>query len=305
MEITSTDTRHRHLSKTARGAFRASLMGVGLALAFVASTILPASSSAATPIALDAPDNGSPPLIAFDPTTQTTYVAWSDPHSPGVDLCVLPSAATGCLGGAPVLLEDSKYPGYSGLNHPGLGGLVVLPGGEAVVIGTPVSTGSVAWASPPGGAAFLSGNNGLQNGGQFISPVSLFYTFGNAVALSATDVGLLDDYGNFFSDSPLTAESPSIPSPNANPGEQYPRKALSTNGPEIAAEPAPAPAPAGSDIVVGVGSNNSSAQLTPAGCLNDAASGYGVSVGVVNGTSKAPGTLNHAGLPQYQLRVLR
>jgi hypothetical protein len=301
MGITSTGT--RDLSKTVRVALRTGFLGVGLALAFTAGAVLPAAASAATPVTLDAPDNGSAPLLAYDPITQTTYVAWSDPHLPGVDLCVLPPGASGCDGGAPIVLEDSKYGGYSTLNHPGLGGLVVLPGGEAVVIGTPVSTGSVAWASPAGGAAFLSGSHGLQNGGQFISPVSLFYTFGNAVALSATDVGLLDDYGNFFSDSPLTAESPSIgaPTPNTNPGEQYPGKALSTNGPEIAAEPAPAPAPVGTDVVVGVGSNNSSAQLTPPGCLNDAASGYGVSVGTVDGTSKATGTLNHEGLPAYQL----
>jgi hypothetical protein len=270
------------------------------ALATVA--VLPASALAvAAPIALDAPDNGEPPLIAYDPSTQTTYVAWSDPHLPGVDLCVLPAGAGGCEGGAPVLLEDSKYEGYSELNHPGLGGLVVLPGGEAAVIGTPVSTGSVAWASAPGGAAFLSGEHGLQNSGKFISPVSLFYTFGNAVPLNGTDVGLLDDYGNFFSDSPLTSESPAIASSNSNPGGQYPRKSLFTDGPEIAAEAAPAPAAAGTDIVVGVGSNESSADLTPPGCLNDAATGYGVSAGKVNGTSKSAGTLNNEGLPAYQL----
>ncbi len=170
------------------------------------------------------------------------------------------------------------------------------------MIGTPVSTGSVAWESPGDGSAFLSSSHGLQNGGKFISPVSLFYTFGNAVALSNTDVGLLDDYGNFFSDSPFAGpESPAISSPNSNPSGQYPRKGLDTNGPEIAAEPAPAPAPAGTDIVVGVGSNNSAAQLTPTGCLNYAATGYGVSAGEVDGTSKAGGTLNGEGLPNYQL----
>ncbi len=200
-----------------------------------------------------------------------------------------------------MLLEDSKYVGYSETNRPGLGGLVVLPNGEAVVIGTPVSTGSIAWASPAGGAAFLSGDHGLQNGGQFISPVSLYRTGGNAVALSNTDVGLLDDYGNFFSDSPFAGPESPNPAVSTNAGDQYPRKALDTDGPEIAAEPAPPPAAAGTDIVVGVGSNNSSAQLTPAGCLNDAATGYGVSVGQVDGTSKATGTLNKEGLPAYQL----
>ncbi len=283
----------------------AALLG-GLVVALVAvvlagATALAASSALAAPITLDAPDNGTPPLIAYDPSTQTTYVAWEDPHFPGVDLCVLPADTTACEGGAPVLLEDSKYVGYSETNRPGLGGLVVLPNGEAVVIGTPVSTGSIAWASPAGGAAFLSGNHGLQYGGQFISPVSLYYTGGNAVALSNTDVGLLDDYGNFFSDSPFAGPESPNPAATTNPGGQYPRKALDTDGPEIAAEPAPVPAAAGTDIVVGVGSNNSSAQLTPPGCLNDAATGYGVSVGQVDGVSKATGTLNKEGLPAYQL----
>lgn len=285
-----------------RGALLGSLALTltGVALAGVA--MFAASALALTPpIALDAPDNGTPPLIAYDPSTSTTYVAWEDPHFPGVDLCVLSGGSSGCSGGEPVLLEDDKYVGYTSTNRPGLGGLVVLPGGEAVVIGTPVATGSIAWASPAGGAAFLSGNHGLQNGGQFISPVSLYYTFGNAVALSSTDVGLLDDYGNFFSDSPFAGPESPNPAATTNQDGQYPRKALDTDGPEIAAEPAPAPAAAGTDVVVGVGSNNSSAQLTPSGCLNDAASGYGVSVGKVEGTSKAAGTLNHEGLPPYQL----
>lgn len=243
-------------------------------------------------------------MIAYDPTTQTTYVAWSEQQGLGVDLCVLPPGAAACSGGEPVLLVDAKYEHAEG-NPPKLGGLVVLPGGEAVVIGTPVKTGSVAWASPPGGAAFLSGEHGLQNKGQFISPVSLFYSVGNAVALSGADVGLLDDsdrFYSFFSDSPLTAESPAIPEEgNSNPGGQYPGKGYDTNGPDIAAEPAPAPAAAGTDVIVGVGENNNSNLRTPPGCVNDAATGYGASAGLVDGTSRAPGTLNYNGLPEYTL----
>ncbi len=138
-------------------------------VALIVAAVLSAPASAAG-IALDAPDNGEPPMVAFDPTTSTTYVAWTDPQAPGVDLCVLPPSAGTCSGGEPVLLTDTKYAGYSEGNRPGLGGLVVLPGGEAVVIGTPVGTGSIAWASPAGGAAFLSGEHGLQNAGHFISP---------------------------------------------------------------------------------------------------------------------------------------
>lgn len=281
-----------------RGALAAALLSG--ALAGIAAIATPALASA--PMALDAPDNGTgaEPLIAYDSSTQTTYVAWSDPTHPAVDLCILPMGTTTCEGGAPVLLEDSKYAGYSTLNHPGLGGLVVLPGGETVVIGTPVSTGTVAWASPAGGAAFLAGSQGLQNGGNFISPVSLYYAFGNAAALSSIDVGLLDDYFNNFSDSPLTAESPALPkSGNTNPGGKFPRKALEAAGPEIAAEPAPAPAPVGSDIVIGVGDNFGGPPEALPGCLNKEGTGYGVSVGKVDGTSKVAGTLNAEGLPAY------
>ena len=277
---------------------RAALRRGSLLAALAGVAVLPASALAATPIALDAPENGigATPLIAYGPSTQTTYVAWADPVKPGVDLCVLPAGASACEGGAPVVLEDSKYPGWSKLNHPGLGGLVVLPSGKAVVIGTPVSTGSVAWASPAGGAAFLSGEHGLQNEGKFISPVSLYYTAGNAVALNSTDVGLLDDYFNRFADTSLTSESPEPPA-TTNPGGKFPRKALDTAGPEIAAEPAPAPA--GSDIVVGVGDNFGGPPETLPGCLNKEGTGYGVSVGKVEGTSKALGTLNAEGLPAY------
>jgi hypothetical protein len=289
----------RAIRRTVRRTAPVGALAVALtSLVAVGTAALAASAASAAPIVLDAPHNGEPPLIAYDPSTQTTYVAWSDPHFPGVDLCVLPADATTCEAGAPVLLEDNKYPGYSELNHPGLGGLVVLPNGEAVVIGTPVSTGSVAWASPAGGAAFLSGSHGLQNGGNFISPVSLYYTRNNAVALSSNDVGIFDSYDHFysyFSDSPFTGpETPSsLPSNtgNANNGGQFDDQG-DTEGPVIATEPAPAPAPAGSYIVVGAGANVSSNETTPSGCINDAATGYGVDVG----TSGPSGTLNSQGL---------
>jgi hypothetical protein len=278
----------------------ASGLGVVLATcALAGGATLPASASAA--VALDAPGNAEPPLIAYDPSTQTTYVAWSDPVLLGVDLCVLPSGSTTCEGGAPVVLEDDNYSGWSTNNHPGLGGLVVLPGGEAVVLGAPVSTGTVAWASPAGGAAFLTGNHGLQNGGNFISPVSLYRNPADAAALSSSEVGLLDQYGGegYFSDSPLTSESPSIASYNSDAGGQYPLKG--GDGPDLAAEAAPAPAAAGTEIVVGVGSNADKNQSQPLGCSNYAASGYGVSVGKLDGTSKTSGTLNQMGLPKFGL----
>jgi hypothetical protein len=294
------------LSKTLHGA----CMAGGLTLALASGSLaglaaLPTSASAATPIALDAPDNGNPPLLAYDPVSGTTYVAWSAPHNQnegnGVDLCVLPASASGCEGGSPVLLTDTDTAalGTNSSNTIGLGGLVVLPGsGEVVVLGTPVETGTVAWASPPDGSAFLTGDGGLQNGGDFISPVSLFYTTNNAVAINSTDVGIFDSYDHsysYFSDSPFAGpETPSsLPSNmgNANNGGQFDDQG-DTQGPVIAAEPAPPPATAGTYIVVGAGANVSSNEKTPSGCINDAATGYGVDVG----TTGSPGTLNSQGL---------
>lgn len=283
-----------------RGAMRAGQALRISAMGLVAMLVVAASASA-TQVALDAPDNGTAPLIAYDSLTQTTYVAWSDPVKAAVDLCILPSGAAGCEGGAPVSLEDSNF---TGDEFAGPGGLVVLPGGKVVVIGDTTEHGSIAWISSAGGSEFLSAKQGLQNGGEPISNVSLFYTFGNAVALSGTDVGLLDDYGDFFDDTSLTSASPTISAPNSNqktnPAEgEFPRKSLETAGPEVAAEPAPAPAPMGSDIVVGVGDNFGGPSVALPGCLNKEGTGYGVSVGTVDGMSKAGGTLNAKGLPGY------
>ncbi|HSZ04870.1 MAG TPA: hypothetical protein VK778_06675 [Solirubrobacteraceae bacterium] len=278
-------------------------LGVALAVAAGALAwvvVLPASASATpAPIALDAPENGTPPQIAYDPTTETTYVAWSSQTGTGIDLCVLPADVTACAGGGPVLLTDSHFTGSAA---PVIGGLVVLPGGEATVIGATAQggVGSLAWASPAGGAAFLSGEHGLENGGEPISPVSLYYPTGNAVALSSGDVGLLGSLdADNFSDSTLTTESPAFSEPNSNPGGLFPRKAQDTDGPEIGAEPAPAPAAAGSDVVVGVGDNFAGPPEALPGCLNKEGTGFGVSVGKVDGTSNATGTLNDKALPGY------
>jgi hypothetical protein len=282
---------------------RAALFGalaVALAsLVAVGSATLATSASASAPIALDAPDNGEPPLVAYAPDDGYTYVAWSaggNQNGDGVNLCILPPNTTSCEGGAPLLLLD---PMFSGANALSLGGIEILPtSGEVVVLGTPISTGTVAWASPAGGSAFLAGSGGLQNGGDLISPVSLYYTRNNAVAINSTDVGIFDSYDHFysyFSDSPFTGpETPSsLPSNegNANNGGQFDDQG-DTEGPVIAAEPAPTPAPAGSYIVVGAGANVSSNETTPSGCINDAATGYGVDVG----TSGPSGTLNGQGL---------
>lgn len=290
------------------GIVHLSAVAAALLLAFAPSAV------AATPVALDAPDNGNNPLVAFSPIDGNTYVAWSAPanqnNGNGVDLCILPPNKTVCEGGAPVLLTDTNTGALTTnpSNTVGLGGLVILPtSGEVVVLGTPVETGTVAWASKAGGADFLTGDNGLQNAGNFISPVSLFYTTNNAAAINSTDVAIFDSYDHSwseFSDSPFDgpktpatlASDPCPSNPlgesggNANNCGQFDDQG-DTQGPVIAAEPTPGAA-TGTYTVVGAGANVSSNELTPTGCINDSATGYGVDVG----TTGPSGTLNSQGL---------
>ena len=176
-------------------------------------------------------------------------------HQSAIDLCILPSVATG-PGWSAGALRELKF---TGDEFAGPGGLVVLPGGKVAVTGDKAYHGRVARSGCEWRHVLMVGQ-GLQNKGNPISPVTLFYTVGNAVALNSTDVGLLDDYHDYFGDTPLASPDPTIASPNSNqktsPAEgEFPRKSLETAGPEVAAEPAPPPAPTGSDIVVGVGDN--------------------------------------------------
>jgi hypothetical protein len=282
------------------------LLAVGLAMA-----ALPAAAAAATPLALDVPNNGASPYVDFDTVTGVTFIAWTDPQTTtngAIDLCVLPANASACSGGGPVALTVTHAENnlIGGSNTISLGGLTILPNGDVVVIATPVSTGSIAFESTGDGSAFLTSGQGLQNGGSFISPVSLFYTGDNVAPLGNTDVALLDDYNDHFSDSPFAGpEYPaSLPSSNSNPGGLYPRKAQDTSGPEVAAEAAPPPAAAGTDIVIGVGDNYGGPNTQLSDCVNgdDVGTGYGVDVGKV-GQSSAAGYLNHqtsgASMPAY------
>jgi hypothetical protein len=274
------------------------LLAAGLAM-----TALPATAAAATPVALDVPNNGASPYVDYDPVSQNTFIAWTDPQTTtngAIDLCVLLKNTSACEGGGPVALTvtTAENPAIGGSNSIGLGGLTILPNGDVVVIGTPVATGSIAWESPGDGSAFLTSGQGLENGGSFISPVSLFYTRGNVVALGNTDVGLLDDYADYFSDSPFAGpEYPTsvmLPHSNSNPGGLYPRKAQDTSGPEVAAEAAPPPAAAGTDIVVGVGDNYAGPNTQLSDCVDgdDVGTGYGADVGLV-GAHSTSGYLNH------------
>jgi hypothetical protein len=255
------------------------------------------------PLALDAAGDGSAPLIAYAPSDGYTYVAWTAPNNGGIELCILPPNGTGCQGGGPVALTDSRLPGDEA---PVIGGLTVLSSGDIVVLGATAEAGigTVAWESPAGGASFFATGNGLQNTGKPISPVSLYYSIDNAVALSGTDVATDDNYFGDFSDSPYAGpETPAtLPNPNANAtggvqSNTFQRKSLWAIGSEVAAEAAAAPAAIGTELVVGVADNYADGSYTPSGCLNYSATGYGVAVGETGGT--ANGYLNHSGIPAY------
>jgi hypothetical protein len=280
--------------KAMRPALRRAAPGGALAAALVSGTLagiaaLATPALASAPIALDAPDNGTAPLLAYDPVTQTTYVAWSNPANTGIDLCILPAGTTTCEGGAPVLLTNAAaFPE----SPPVLGSLAILPGGKAVVISIEKASNPIAYVSPAGGSAFLTASQGLQNGGEPLANVDDFYQEDNVAPLSSTDMALLGGFSvgdNDFVDTSLTAAAPALTYPNANPSSQYVYNVAGT-GPDIAAEPAPAPAPAENDVVVDVGASSSGPAIS--GCVNDNATGYGVVVGKVNGTAAGAGDLN-------------
>ena len=266
---------------------RAALIGALAALAAFAA--LPASALAAGPITLDAAGNGTEPLVAYDPSSGTTYVAWTDALSDsGIDLCILPSGATACAGGAPILLTD---PADSGDLVPELNGLAVLAGGKTVVTGYTGNAGSVAWTSAAGGAGFTAAGQGLLNGGAPITPVEPYLYLGDTIPLGA-DVGIMDPYANIFADVPLTgAVFPATPRV-ADSVTNFSNGPYDTDGaPAIGAEPTPGVS--GKETLVTVGINSSSVtQTTPTGCTNVYATGYNVRVGTIDGASNAAGTLN-------------
>jgi hypothetical protein len=272
---------------------RVALLGalvVALAAVVLAgAAALAVSLASATPIALDAPDNGTPPLIAYDPTSNTTFVAWSDPSSTGIDLCVLPAGATACDGGAPVLLTNAAaFPSAP----PTLGSLAVLPGGDVAVIGIEDASSPIAYISSADGSAFLTASQGRQNSGELLAEMDDYYQQDNMAPLSSTDIALLGGHAgddDDFVDTPVTAAAAALTYPNANPSSQYGYNVAGT-GPDIAAEPAPTPAPADDDVVVDVGASSGGPAIP--GCVNDDATGFGVVVGKVDGTAAGAEDLN-------------
>ena len=221
--------------------------------------------------------------------TQTTYVAWTaEPSNTGIDLCILPADSTTCEGGAPIDLVDSEYTGDL---IPTLGDLYVLPGGIVVVLGVAGNEGSVEWESPAGGGAFAAAGQGLQSGGLPISTIENYYQADDAVPLGSNDLGVLDGEHNMFADVPLAGGTSPTPVA-ADSQEDFSHAPLGTgDAPQIGAEATPGSP--GEETVVTVGDNeNPGDQTVPAGCGNVYATGYGVRVGKIAGTSHSAGTLN-------------
>jgi hypothetical protein len=271
----------------------------GLAATLLLAFAPGALASAPAPISLSTTGNANSPLVAFDHGTLTTYVAWTaKPDDSGIDICVLPASASTCSGGGPALLAD---PQYTGANVPFLAGLLVLPGGNVVVLGGSGNNGEIAWVSSPGGATFLSGSQGIQNSGLPITAGNTqnYYNLGDVVPLNATDVAIFDGYGNRYVDAPVAGVSPSGPMSDSLVNFAY--APLSTDGaPQIAAEAAPAPAPAGQELLVTVGISENSNTQTNGSCPSINNDGYGVREGTVNGSSAAGG-LNAVGPVPYTL----
>jgi len=288
---------------------------LAVVLAAALAVLLPAAAQASAgpgkPIALDVPNNGNAPLVVYDADSTTTFVAWSNPQAGGVWVCVLPNDTASCSGSGPVLLNVTKSQNslITGSNMISLGALVVDSNGDVVVTGQPVDGSTVTWESAASGSAFLLAGQGLQYGGKFISPVSLYRTFGNAAPLGDSDILLLDSYDGGLSDSSVAGpESPAFATANENPDAYppddtglYSGKAYYSSGSEIAAEPDPL-APAGDYVMVGVADNQDGPTAgTFPGCFDSDDTGFGVSVGSVDGSSNAAGTLNGEGLPNYGL----
>ncbi|HTU84695.1 MAG TPA: hypothetical protein VMF57_03915 [Solirubrobacteraceae bacterium] len=247
-----------------------------------------ASSALAGPVALDAPGNGNPPLTAYDPGTATAYVAWSaQPANTGIDVCVLPPGAAACDGGSPVLLTD---PEFTGDNVPVLTGLRVMPNGEVVVLGEAGDTGTVTWASAPGGGGFFAAGNGLQNSGHTISALNSFYEPDDVVPVSNTDLATLDIEHNGFGVAAYNVSgSSSGTSADASANFDSP-DCCTEDAPQIAAQADPDGS--GRQIVVTAGDNDTN--YVPPGCPNSIATGFGVRVA-------STANLNSATVPTYQL----
>jgi hypothetical protein len=274
---------------------------------------LPTSSSGPISTTVPLGAGHSLPVVAADPTTGTTYVAWPTDSANAIDLCVI--VATGrCNGtGTPDKLTDpaagtggsAQYSDPRIVIMPDSGQVVVVaavigvPSSQAAKVLPPGYTGSggdVAWASPAGGAAFRQPGEGVQNTGKFLD--STVPPEAGAVPLSQTVIAVFenDTYQSAFSDFSLTNPAPAAPA-DPSPMGGYGQAANSDSG-QLAAQPVRSPA--GDDIVVGIAlgtdSNECPSSLTTVG--------WGSAVGNLAQASSAGALNDSATWPSSDFKLL-
>lgn len=227
------------------------------------------------------------PVVAYEATTQTTYVAWRETNRKSVELCVLPPSATGCDGGSPYMMKDAKA--ETGASYDGYGSpqLVVEPEGGVVLVAdldpvsvaaTPsgwTSRGVVAWSSAAGGAAFGQSGQGLDDGGELLAPERGYTPEQGAVALGSSEVGVLgnaEPFGNGFAAFGLSKPFATNESESPEPDTTHFFGRGQADGTEMAAllnTPK-----SGEDLVVTVGGDDYSADAECPGSEHLSGFGY-------------------------------
>jgi hypothetical protein len=227
------------------------------------------------------------PVVAYEPTTQTTYVAWRETNRKSVELCVLPPAATVCDGGSPYMMKDAKAETGAGYDGYGSPQLVVEPEGGVVLVAdldpvsaaaTPsgwTSRGVVAWSSAAGGAAFGQSGQGLDDGGELLAPERGYTPEQGAVALGSSEVGVLgnaEPFGNGFAAFGLSKPFATKESESPEPDTTHFFGRGQADGTEMAAllnTPK-----SGEDLVVTVGGDDYSADAECPGSEHLSGFGY-------------------------------
>lgn len=207
---------------------RSTACRVSLLTTLLAAGLLAFSASAFG--AIDLGPSGEPPVIAYEPLTQTTYVAWRGPELHSIELCVLASGASGCTGGTYDLKDEAAgastvYATPQIVIEPGGGAVVVanLAGvNEAIAPKEYSEVGVVAWSSVAGGASFGAPGQGLADHGELLAPdINDGDPPGaGAVALGGANVGVFGNsypFSDAFAAFNLTEPAPhKLPKPDTS-----------------------------------------------------------------------------------------
>lgn len=244
---------------------------LGRAIAAGAVVIAAVLGSASNAAALDLGAGSEAPVVAYEPTTQTTYVAWDENEHKSVELCVLAPTATACDGGSPYRMLDVRAETGAGYDGYGAPQIVVEPEGGVVLVADldPVSAavtpsgwdsrGVVAWSSAAGGSAFGGAGQGLDDSGELLAPERGYTPAQGAAALGSSEVGVFGNahpFGNGFAafglSKPFATKESESPEPDTS-GEVFGDE-LGADGTQMAA--LPNTPKSGEDLVVTVGGDN-------------------------------------------------